>query len=201
MALISQAVGRVATGFSLPWVARYAAEGNTVTYSDAQRLARGVNVSIDPESSDSNDFYADNTQAESETGVFNGGTASVEVDGLLRAAAAFISGLTAPASDTDWMGYGDVTKPFIGFGFVARYRSGGATSFVPYLLPKIVFDTLGIDLATQEEEIDWQPQTIEATIYRDDTVEAMWLYEGGEYATEAAAEAALKTKLGVKAAG
>ena len=50
------AVGRVCTGFSLPYIAKYAATGGTITYSDVQKLARGVSVSIEPESSDSNNF-------------------------------------------------------------------------------------------------------------------------------------------------
>ena len=40
------AAGRVATGFSLPYVARYSANGGVVTYSGARQLARGVNVNL-----------------------------------------------------------------------------------------------------------------------------------------------------------
>lgn len=53
------AAGRVTTGFSLPYVAKYAVSGGTVTYSDGQKLARGVNVTISPEASSDNIFYAD----------------------------------------------------------------------------------------------------------------------------------------------
>ena len=31
------AAGRVCTGFSLPYVAKYAASGGTITYSDGQK--------------------------------------------------------------------------------------------------------------------------------------------------------------------
>lgn len=52
--------GKVATGFSFPYVAKYEATGNVVTYTDAMPLARGVDVTLSPESSDENIFYADN---------------------------------------------------------------------------------------------------------------------------------------------
>ena len=38
--------GRVATGFSKPIVAKYEAEGTTVTYTGAMPLARGVDVTL-----------------------------------------------------------------------------------------------------------------------------------------------------------
>ena len=73
------AAGRVCTGFSKPWVAQYNASGTTVTYSSAQRLARGVSVNLQPESSEDNNFYADNQVAESGAGEFTGGTVELEV--------------------------------------------------------------------------------------------------------------------------
>ena len=47
------AAGRVVTGFSKPYVAKYNVSGSTVTYSDGMKLARGVDVSIEPEVGDS----------------------------------------------------------------------------------------------------------------------------------------------------
>lgn len=192
---LSAATGRVATGFSFPYVGVYANEGTTVTYSKVQELARGVDVSIEPESSDDNRFYANNIVAESEAGEFNGGTLSLTVDGLLRASSALIQGLTEPTGEGSWLAFGDQQKPYCGVGYVTRYRSGGVTSFVPTIVPKVMFDQVGRDAATGEEEIDWQTQELEATIYRDDTAEMAWLYEGSEYATEAEAKEALLAKL------
>ena len=68
------AAGKVCTGFSKPYVAKYAAAGGTVTYSDAQVLARGVEVSLEVESGDANNFYADNIAAETIAGAFTSGT-------------------------------------------------------------------------------------------------------------------------------
>ncbi len=93
------AAGKVCPGFSKPYVALYSASGTTLTYTSGQKLARGVDVSIEPESSDDNKFYADNVEAETDAGTFSGGTLSLTVDGLLQAAESLIMGL--PAADSD----------------------------------------------------------------------------------------------------
>ena len=79
------AAGKVCTGFSMPYVAKYSATGGTVTYSEAMRLARGVSVTIDPEVGDDNKFFADNITAEVAPGTFTGGTATLTVDGIQEA--------------------------------------------------------------------------------------------------------------------
>ncbi len=194
------ASGKVCTGFSLPYVAAYAASGGTVTYSDAQKLARGVSVSIEPESSDDNKFYADNVAAETAPGAFTGGTVNLTVDGLLTAAEKFIMGLpTAETVNTvSVLTYGDSAEPpYVGLGFIARYMSDGVTTYVPYVLTKVRFNQIQTSAATQEDEIDWQTQELTATIMRDDTANHNWKMVGAtDYETEAAAETALTKLLG-----
>lgn len=191
------AAGRVATGFSEPWVAKYAASSGTVTYSDGQKLARGVSVSIEPETSDDNKFYADNIAAEVAAGIFTGGTATLTVDGLLTASKAVIMG--TPAADTaGWTAYGDNQEiPYVGLGFIVRYQSDGEVTYVPTVLAKVAFEQEALSAATQEEEIDWQTQELTANILKDDTTNHNWKFEGAAQTTEALALAALKTKLGV----
>lgn len=191
------AAGRVATGFSKPYVAKYSNSGTTVSYADGMRLARGVNVNINPESSDDNNFYADNVKAESASGQFTGGTVELAVDGLFTAAERLIMGL--PAADADgWTAYGaDQKAPYVGLGFLVKFQSDGVTSWVPFVMPKVVFNIISTEAATQEDEIDWQTQSLTAQINRDDSTNKVWKYLGKEYATEALAEAALCTKLGI----
>lgn len=194
------AVGRVCTGFSLPYIAKYAATGGTITYSDVQKLARGVSVSIEPESSDSNNFYADNVLAESVTGTFTGGTATVTVDGLLAAAEALIMGLpeSTTVNTVEVLQYGDsANPPYLGFGFLARYMSDGVTTYVPYVLTKVKFQIPSTEANTQEDEIDWQTQELTATVMRDDSAGHNWKMIGAtDYSTEAEAETALRKMLG-----
>lgn len=190
------ASGRVCTGFSLPYVATYSATGGAVTYSSGQKLARGVNVSITPESGDDNNFYADNVLAESANTTFTGGEVTLTVDGLLEAAEKLIMGL--PTSSGGWMTYNDDQNvPYVGIGFIARYQSDGVVTYVPYVLAKCMFNQINTSAATQEENIEFQTQELTAKIFRGDDTKHAWKYVGDEEDTEAAAEAALKTKLGI----
>lgn len=191
------AAGKVITGFSKPYVAVYAASEGTVTYSDGQVLARGVEVQISPESTDDNNFYADNVLAESDSGRFTGGELTLTVDGLLIAAERLLMGLPAVGED-GFTAYGDdQNAPNVGVGFIVRYMSDGVTSFVPIVLAKCKFNQIETTAATQEDEIDWQTTELTATIMRGEDANHNWKFVGADVATEAEAETALKTKLGI----
>lgn len=192
------AAGRVVTGFSLPYVAKYAANGTTVTYSSGQKLARGVNLTITPTTNNAeNNFFTDNGLSESAPGGFNGATFSEEVDGLKPEAQRLIYGLAA--ADTDgWTVYDDnAVHPYCGIGCIFRMQEDGVVSYTAVILPKVRFDYPTLAAATQEQEIDWQTQTLSGTIFQSDAAGRRWLMvgqakvvDGTTYATEALAEAA-----------
>lgn len=187
--------GRVITGFSKPYVALYSETGGAVSYTSCQILARGVEVQIEPESTDDNRFYADNVVAENEAGIFTGGTLTLTVDGLKDAANRLIFGL--PTATGGWSEYDNTQAiPFVGFGCVVRYQEGGAVSYVPLVLTKIMFNEASIAASTQEDQIDWQTQELTAQIFRDDSAKQVWKKLGSGEATEAAAEAKIQTALG-----
>lgn len=190
------AAGKVLTGFSKPYVALYSASGTTITYTSGQLLARGVDVSISPEASEDNIFYADNVGAENVSGMLTGGSVDLTIDGLLTAAERLIMGL--PAAADGWTVYDDdQSVPDVGLGFICRYMSDGVTTYVPIVLAKCRFTQIETEAATQEEEIDWQTQSLSATFTRCDDAKHSWKFVGDDQTTEAAAEAALKTKLGI----
>lgn len=198
------AAGRVCTGFSKPYVALYANNGGTVTYSQGRVLARGVSVSIEPETGDDNTFYADNIAAESAPGVFTGGTVTLTVDGLLDEAESLILGMPEPTQVTvdeqpvDIYAYGDAMDiPYVGIGYIARYMSDGVTTYVPTVLTKARFATPSEEAATQEDQIEWQTQELSAALMRDDTAAHNWKKRGAAQATEAEAEAVLKQLLNI----
>lgn len=192
------AFGKVKTGYSLPWVATYSAAGTTVTYTGGMRLARGVEASYDIETSDDNNFYADNIEAESDSGVFQSGTLNLTVDGLLAAAEKLIMGLPAADTSTGLTPYGDDQAiPDCGVGFIYRYMSDGVTKYTPVIFPRVQFSQLSDSGSTQEDAIDWQTQELTATIKRAEDAKHNWKYVGADQATEAAAEAVIKTFLGV----
>lgn len=192
------AAGRVTTGFSKPYVAKYSANGSTITYTGGQLLARGVNVNVTPTTNDSeNDFYTDNGLSESAPGGYTGATVALEVDGLKRQAERLIYGLPAPnANGLVAYGKGSIL-PYIGVGFVVRQQEDGVVYYKAMIYPKTRFNYAVTAAATQERDIEWQTQTLNAKIFEDDTADRNWQYDGDvfevgseQYATEAAAEAA-----------
>ena len=189
--------GRVCTGFSDPFVALYANSGTTVTYSSCTPLARGVEVSVEAEeSSDSNNFYADNVLAESIQGIFSGGTATLTVDGLLDTTRKLIYGLPT-ADGSGWTHFGDnQSVPYVGIGFVTRYMSGGTVSYVPTILTKAIFAAEPQEAATQGDEVEWQTTELKATLLRDDGANHDWKWIGAGQATQAAAVSMITTALG-----
>lgn len=195
--------GKVCTGFSMPWVALYAANAGTITYSGGIPLARGVNVSLSVEGSGDNKFYADNVEAESDSQAFQSGTLSLTVDGLKDAARQLITGVTTSQTVTVTTGttvafdvYDDNTVvPYVGVGFVARYMEEGVTTYVPVILKKVKFNPESLDAATQEETISWQTQALDGDILRDDSSAHAWKMIGAEQTSEAAAYAAIKAVL------
>lgn len=184
----------------MPWVAKYANNNGTVSYSGGIPLARGVDVSLSVESAGDNNFYADNVLAETDTQAFSSGTLTLTVDGLKQAALKLITGVTTTQSVTVTTGttvafdvWDDLASvPYVGVGFVARYMEAGVTTYVPIILRKVKFSDPEINAATQEESIDWQTQSLEATIMRDDTANHAWKMIGAEQTTEAAAYNAIK---------
>lgn len=191
--------GRVLTGFSLPYVALYTASAGSVAYSSGQILARGVSVELDVNSaSDDNIFYADNVAAETVAGAFTGGTATLTVDGLKEAASRLLLGLPAAGAD-GFTDYGDsATIPYVGLGFICRYMSDGVSEYVPVVLTKCRASMPNLSANTQEEDIDWQTQELSFNVMRDDSTNHTWQKVGAGVATEAAAEAKIKTLFGIQ---
>lgn len=188
--------GQVTTGFSKPYVALYTCVDGVITYSNGQPLARGVEVNVEPESSEDNNFYADNQEAESDSGKFTGGTISLTVDGLLTAAERLVMGL--PAATEGWMDYDDDQQiPEVGIGFIRRVMSGGVTSYIPYILVRAVFSQIPVNGATQEEEIDWQTTELSANLKRGQDAKHKWKRVGQNCQTEEAAEAMIRAAFGI----
>lgn len=190
------AQGKVVTGFSHPYVAAYSCTNDEIAYTNAQELARGVKVSLEPESADASNFYANNIVAETEGGGFTGATLTLTVDGLFATAERFILGLQTAGSD----GFSDYNAnskaPFVGVGFIVRSMSNHNVIYTPVVLYKAMFKQPTQEAETQGDEISWQTTELSATVMRADTTDLRWKAVGTDYETEADALAALQTKLG-----
>lgn len=196
--------GKVITGYSKPFVALYNNNEGTVTYTSGMPLARGVDVSVEAETGDAVNFYADNVMAESVGGVFTGATITMTVDGLKDAARKLIMGLpnaeplTVGSDSVDIYTYDDRQNiPNVGIGFVIRYMESGVTSYQPVVFTKASFSVDGLDAATQEEEIEFQTTELEASLMRDDSEHHAWRKIGADQTTEAAAVNVVKALLNI----
>lgn len=197
--------GKVITGYSKPYVALYNPNDGQPTYTQGMPLARGVDVSLESESGDSVNFYADNITAESVGGVFTGATITLTVDGLKAAARKLIMGLpqedstiTVGDKTVNVMDYDNRQQiPYVGIGFIVRFMENGVTTYTPYMLPKCAFNVDGLEAATQEEEIEFQTTELEATVMRDDSEFARWQRIAADQTTEADAEGVVKALLGI----
>lgn len=188
----ARAAGKVCVGYSHPFVAKYNYEGGKVSFTEGRRLARGVDVKITPEESDDNNFYADSSLAEAETGQISGGTMTLTVDGLHQDAERFVYGLPE-AEDVE---YGDgksakITKypsvmqiPYMGVGVIVHYKSNGKLSFVPVIIPKNKFKVPADEAATNEGHDNYQTQSLETVFMPDDSANGDWKWKGEDFSTK-----------------
>ena len=190
------AAGKVKTGYSLPYVAKYSATGGSVSYTQGQKLARGVYASYDIDTTDDNKFYADNIEAENESGTFQSGTLNLTVDGLHEAAEKLIMGL--PTAVNGLIAYDDQQAiPDVGVGFIYRYQSDDVITYTPVIFPRVRFNQLSDSGATQEDAISWQTMALTAEIKRSEDTHRTWKFVGEAQSTETAAEAVIKSALGI----
>lgn len=184
----------VTTGFSEPYIAKYSNTGTTVSYSGGMKLGRGVSMSIEVESADDNNFYADDIVAETETGTMTSASATVTVDGMEPEVAAFALGLPAATKETigespvDVYDYDDrMNPPFLGLGVLKRVMLNGVQYWVPIVFTKVKMNNPSDEANTQEDQIDWQTQELEMTILRDDSANRRWKRVFKRQTTKAAA--------------
>ena len=120
-------------GLSLPYVAEYVNSGTNVLYQNGMRMGRAVEFSTEIETSEGNDFYADNTIAETINGVFTGGSLTMTTAELEAAVSRMILGLKTRDVEV-----GDVTvkeivfdedaqSPNLGFGVIVKEILHGVT--------------------------------------------------------------------------
>lgn len=199
--------GKVITGYSKPYVALYNYAGGAITYSNGMPLARGVDVSVDAESGDGVNFYADNVVAESVGGVFTGATITMTIDGLKAAARKLIMGLpnadkiTVGENEYDVVKYDDRQQiPYVAIGFVVRYMENGNTTYTSVVFKKAAFNVDGLEAATQEEEVEFQTTELEATLMRDDSQYHEWKNLVEELPSEEEAENVIKALLNITGA-
>ena len=203
--------GKVCTGFSKPFVALYDDNEGSPTYSDGMSLARGVSVSDDVEKTENKYFYANNGVAENAPKKFNGATINLVIDGLKAAARKLIMGTPTATSKSITVGSESVTVsetsyddrqeiPYVGIGFIMRYQEEGNVTYRAVVFKKCLFDTEPLAAETEGEEIEFQTTELSTSIMRDDSQYHAWKVEADDLASEAVAEAYIKSVLNITGA-
>lgn len=169
-------------GLSRPYVAVYADNGaGTVSYSRGVRAGRAVEYSFTlNDTGADNTFYADNEAAESASGEFSGGSLSWTVAELEQAISQLILGLHTEqlqvGEDTvNELVYDDtMASPYLGAGIIVKSIVRGQTKWRAVVFPKVQFAVPEDAATTQGETIDWQTDTITASVLRDDSDTHKW---------------------------
>lgn len=192
-------------GVSKPKFAKYSESNGVVTYSDGGSLGKMVNVDVSIDSSDDNNFYADNGIAETDR-QFSGGTFTANTDDLSHEVSKAILGLREQelgeitgVTDTEVKELiydDDQVMPYLGLGFIIKKKVKGVTKWRAVILTKAMFSVPNDAATTQGETIDWQTEELSATIMRDDTEKHAWKKEA-TFTTEAQAEAYLNNRLNI----
>lgn len=191
------------TGFSRPYVAKYTAVGSNVVYTEGMRLGRGVSVSMDIDSSDPNNFYADNGPAESIRGVFTGGSLTLTIAELNYNEAKFINSLIENSftigdkTATELVYSEDNRAPDMGVGYIKRKMYLGKDKWIGIVLTKVAFGIPSEEVSTQEEEVDWQAQDVEGSIEKD--IRGHWKFQSQDFDTEEEADAYIRYRLNMSA--
>lgn len=188
-------------GLSKSYAAPYTYDSGTgrATYSGGMSIGKAVSVDIAVNTAADNDFYADNGVAESAKG-FGGGTLTVTDDRMPLAAAAMLLGLEVAQNETpagtiiDFPA--DSAAPYVGYGTVAKHIMDGVDQWRAIILLKVQFNVPAVSGTTQGQTITFEGNQITANILRSDDEEGRWM-RWGDFATEANADAWVKSVLGI----
>lgn len=192
-------------GVSKPKYAVYTNNDGVITYSNGGSLGKMVSVNVSIDSTQDNDFYADNGIAETDR-QFAGGSFTANTDDLSDAVSKIILGLREESltgiegitdADAVELVYDDTqAMPYLGLGFIQKKMKNGETLYRAVVLTKAMFSIPADSATTQGSSIDWQTPELSATIMRDDSSTHVWKREA-TFTTEAQAEAYLDAKLNI----
>lgn len=192
-------------GVSKPYVAKYSNTNTTVSYTSGQILDKMTEIDISINSAEDNNFYADNSIAESDSS-FSGGSVTVNTADLGPEATALVLGITpVPIADISGVTDEDVNElifdddqrsPYLGFGCIIKKRVNNVDQWRAIILTKIMLAVPNDAATTQGETIEWQTPQLTGTIMRDDSAKHAWKREA-TFTTEAQAEAYIKARLSI----
>lgn len=168
-------------------------------------MSKAVEVNVEIETGESNDFYADNAIAETDK-TFAGGSVTLTTADLSQDVSRAILGLKEQSVGTitgitdtgvkELIYDNDQNTPYLGVGFVIKKKVNGVYKWRAVVLTKVMFDVPDDAATTQGETIEWQTSEISGTVIRDDKQNGMWKREA-TFSTEGQAVTYLKNRLSI----
>lgn len=192
-------------GASRPYYAIYNPNNGAPTYTGGGIMGALVEFNFELESTDNNNFYADNKVKESQRR-FTNGTVSVTPDDLSQEVSADMLGIApTPITGIEGITDEDATEliwdddqdsPYLGVGLIQKKQVDSQNRWRAIVLAKVIFDIPGDAAVTEGEEIDWQTTELVGSILRDDSVKHRWKYEA-TFTTETQADIYLRARLNI----
>lgn len=192
-------------GASRPYYAIYDPNNGAPTYSGGGLMGALVEFNFELESTDNNNFYADNKVKESQRR-FTNGTVSVTPDDLSQEVSADMLGVTpTPITGIEGITDEDATEliwddnqdsPYLGIGLIEKKQVDNQDKWRAIILTKVIFDIPSDAAVTEGEEIEWQTSELIGAILRDDSTTHRWKREA-TFTTEAQADLYLRARLNI----
>ena len=192
-------------GASRPYYAIYNPNNGAPTYSGGGLMGALVEFNFELESTDNNNFYADNKVKESQRR-FTNGTVSVTPDDLSQEVSADMLGVTpTPITGIEGITDEDATEliwddnqdsPYLGIGLIEKKQVDNQNKWRAIILTKVIFDIPSDAAVTEGEEIEWQTSELIGAILRDDSATHRWKREA-TFTTEAQADLYLRARLNI----
>lgn len=170
------------TGVMGPWMARYTNVNGVISYSEGMKVAATTDFDAEIDTTDNNDFFADNGLKETERR-FTNGTLSNSVDNFDQAGSRLVLGTTLDTIEIDGESYNiarynnEAQTPYLGYGIIITERLDGKNLYRAVVFKKVMFSIPSDAATTQTDSITWQTRSLSATILRDDSPKEEWKVE------------------------
>lgn len=170
-------------GLSKLVFAKYNADKNTVTYSDAVITEKMAEYSTEIEKSEANNLYLDNDIAETDGGVFNKGTFNVTTGDLSNDTSKLLYNVKeneiqyANGKKVSELTYDDsMQSQDLGVGVIEMHQVDGVTFYRAVWLTRVQFNIHSNAAVTKGDAIEWQTQEITGNILRSAAVDDTGLH-------------------------
>lgn len=151
-------------------------DGVVTGYGGVETMGKAISASFEPNESDNNPLYANNTVAENDASNGSGGTLTLTLDHLDLDAACDLYGLTkqtasVTVSSTSVSGTGvkytgtETPNP-VGVAFIRQSQLNDSRDYHEVVLfRRVTFNPPSVEGQTLGESIEWQTPEISGTVY------------------------------------